>query len=166
MAVQSRFLIQFLEECHQVERSGKELYDGAISRCTDEVVKAKLIEFRDQTAHHVDIVEDLIGHFGGKVSSFKEQMGAVLGKLTSGLSSVQGTGDYQQWKDLDNLLTAEYKDHSCWKVLKTVAEVLNDARLTQAVDEVEAQEDMHVDWLERQVNLRAPQAIVAAGSGS
>ena len=162
MAIQSKFLLQFLDECLQVERSGKDLYDGAISRCGDAAIKQRLVVFRDQTAQHVNIIEQLIVHFGGRISTLKEQMASVLGKMTSGLSAVQGTGDYQQWKDLDNLLTAEYKDHSNWKILKTVSAVLQDNVLTQAVDKVEAEEDEHVGWLEGQVTLRAPHAITAS----
>lgn len=157
--MEAKFLNQFLEECLQVERSGLELYKGAISRRADDDIRQRLELFRDQTARHVEIVESLLQHFKGNVSRMKEAMATMMGTLTSGLSAVQGTGAYQQWKDLDNLYLAEQKCHSNWQILKTVAGTINDPVLTQAVNEVEAQEDEHVEWLQGVVMRLAPTAI-------
>lgn len=161
--MEAKWLNQFLEECLQVERSGLELYKGAISRRADDDIRRHLEAYRDQTARHVEIVEGLLEHFKGNASRMKEAMGTVMGTLTSGLSALQGTGEYQQWKDLDNLLLAEQKCHSNWQILKTVALSLQDPVLTRAVDEVEAQEDEHVAWLQGVVMRLAPGAIAPIG---
>lgn len=161
MALQSKFLLQFLTECLQTERSGQELYEGAIARATDEDIKRELFLFKDQTVRHVEIVENLIRHFGGSVPKLQEAMADLMGKLTSGMSALQGTGDYQKWKDLDNLLLAEQKCNSNWQVLRTVSETMNDPVLTQAVQQVLGEEDRHVEWLNEQVLRLAPRAVTA-----
>lgn len=160
--MEAKFLRQFLEECLQVEQQGLELYDGTLSRLKDEALRPNIQLFRDQTDRHVAIVENLLRHMGWDVPKIKESMATVMGKLTSGLSAIQGSGDYQQWKDLDNLYLAEQKCHSNWRILKTVAGIVDDELLTQAVNEVESEEDVHVDWLKKQVLDRAPHALTAA----
>lgn len=159
MPLESKFLHEYLGECLQVERSAVELYEGAIARCKDEAMRRQLTIFKDQTVRHVEIVQTLITHAGANLPTMKEAMSTMLGKLTSGLSSLQGTGAYQQWKDLDNLLVAEYKDQSNWQILKTVGVALNDRVFLDAVNEVLSQEDAHVAYLEEAVLRLAPKAM-------
>jgi rubrerythrin len=147
-------LMDKLSEYLMVEQGGLQLYEVALARCTDPELKHRYQEFARQTAHHREVLARLVERLGGDPSYVSPTARLAQIKATKLLeSSLMADGlDPQESEanDLENVLLAETKDHADWHVLSQLAQqvtepVVRDA-LQEAVQEVEAEEDQHVEW--------------------
>jgi rubrerythrin len=151
--MQQQVIEDKLSEFLMVEQCGLQLYTTVAARCGTAKLKARYEEFGRQTAHHREVLIKLITALGGspdyvsptaRVAQFK------AAKLLESALAVDGLSQAEiECSDLENVLLAETKDHADWHVLSQLAEqATGDMKqaLQAAVDEVESQEDEHLEW--------------------
>ena len=149
------FLSDLLSACLTHERCGRHLYRSCEERSNTSALKAKYKEFGAETERHVEILERLIADAGGNPSYMSPQARAVEGmdsKLLESTFMLAGSIDLitQEMAMLDAVFLAESIDHANWKVLAQLGAQLPEGALREAFqrasDEVEQQEDEHLEW--------------------
>src|SRR5919202_3597036 len=151
--MQQQILMDKLSEFLMVEQGGFELYRVAAARATRPALRARYEEFGRQTAHHREVLVKLIAALGGDpdyVSPTARLAQYKASKLLGSALQVDGLSEQEiELNDLENLLLAETKDHANWHLLSQLAQKASGdlkQALQAAVEEVEAQEDQHLEW--------------------
>jgi rubrerythrin len=157
--VKRPLLMEKLSEFLAVEKGGVKLYEAAIQQVRNPDVLNRFREFYQQTRKHVDILTRVISSLGGdpmhmstgaKVAEEKAQ--ALLKTMTpsDGLRPEE-----VELNAMENIVIAETKDHADWQLLSHIARRSSDAQLRDilkgAVDEVEPEEDQHLNWTAEQM---------------
>jgi rubrerythrin len=149
------FVADFLSACLAHERCGRHLYRSCETRSNSAALKAKYGEFGAETERHVEILEQLIERSGGNPSYVSAPARAVEGMDSQLLQStfmLAGSFDVmtQEMAMIDAVFIAESIDHANWKALAQLCAQLPQGALREAlqdaVDEVEQQEDEHLEW--------------------
>lgn len=142
-------LRDLISECLAVERGGVQLYSKSLSEVQDEEIRQKLQMFLDQTENHVRILEDFIqeqgwdaGYMSAGARAAQEKAEALIRqRVDSEIATVTA---------IENLVIAETKDHLDWSVLSELAKFGRGTDLGKSlkaiVDQVEEEEDEHVEW--------------------
>jgi rubrerythrin len=137
------------------ERCGVHLYRSVAGRTTLPDLRDKYEEFGRQTQRHVEILEAFIVQCGGNPNYVSPAARATEGMNSKILEStfvLNGTVDLEtaELTMLNAVFLAESVDHANWELLAQICEALpeGDMRdaLRSAVDEVEQEEDAHLDW--------------------
>jgi len=151
--MQQQIIEDKLSEFLMVEQCGFQLYSVVAKRCKTPRLSAKYQEFGRETAHHREVLVKLITELGGDpdyVSPTARVVQYKASKLLDSALVVDGLSQEEiECGDLENVLLAETKDHADWHVLSQLAEQASgdmQKALQAAVDEVESQEDEHVEW--------------------
>jgi rubrerythrin len=140
------------------ERRGRHLYRSCEGRTNNPILQAKYKEFGAETERHVEILEQLIAGAGGNPSYVGAHARAVEGMDSNLLAStflLAGSVDImtQEIAMLDAVFVAETIDHANWHALAELTSQLPEGALRdafrQAVDEVEQQEDEHLEWAQQ-----------------
>jgi rubrerythrin len=158
-------LLDKLSEFLMVEQGGLQLYTVAAARTANRTLKKRYEEFGKETAQHRQVLVQLIERLGGdpsyisptaRVAQFKGAKLLESSACVAGLSQAEVEAN-----DLENVLLAETKDHADWELLAQLVEQVDDPAVKQAlqaaVDQVEAQEDAHLEWARetlRQLSLQ------------
>jgi rubrerythrin len=149
------FVADLLSDMLAHERSGARLYRSVAGRTNNPVLKQRYQHFGNETVEHVEILESLITELGGDPGYVSPAARATEKSGTALLEStflLAGSIDLltQELVMLDAVLLAEAKDHANWSCLAAMVEDLpgGDERdaLQSAVDDVEVQEDEHLQW--------------------
>jgi rubrerythrin len=169
MPMNKQFIDDKLSEFLMVEQCGVQLYRTVADRCQTPNLKAKYEEFGRQTARHRDVLVKLITTLGGDpeyVSPSARVAQYKASKLLGSALAVDGLSQAEiECSDLENVLLAETKDHADWQLLSQLAEqATGDMKkaLQSAVDEVEAEEDEHLEWARETLGQLSMQ-LVAQG---
>jgi len=152
--MQQQVLMDKLSEFLAVEQGGLQLYRVASERATDRQLKQHYDEFGQQTARHRAVLMDLIARLGGDpnyVSPCARLAQVKASQLLGVTLVVDGLSPQEiEANDLENLLLAETKDHADWELLSRLVDQAGDSEtasaLSEAVQQVEAQEDEHLTW--------------------
>jgi rubrerythrin len=151
--MQHQVLLDKLSEFLMTEQCGLELYRVAAGRSILPELRSKYEEFGRETAHHREVLIQLIRQLGGdpdyvspsaKLVQFKASKLLEAALLVGGSSMAEA-----EVSDLENVLLAETKDHANWHLLQQLTSRLADdtgQMLQAAVDAVEDQEDEHLSW--------------------
>jgi hypothetical protein len=154
-SINSAFVADLLSAMLTHERCGVHLYRSVAGRTTERAARAKYEEFGRQTLRHVEILEQLIASAGGNPNYVSFHGRAVEGmnsKLLESTFALGGSIDVigQEMAMLDAVFLAETIDHANWTTLAALVARLPEGSLRSsfraAVDEVEAQEDEHLEW--------------------
>jgi rubrerythrin len=149
------FVADLLSDMLAHERSGARLYRSVAGRTNNPVLKQRYQHFGNETVEHVEILQSLITELGGDPGYVSPAARATEKSGTALLEStflLAGSIDLltQELVMLDAVLLAEAKDHANWSCLAAMVEDLpgGDERdaLQSAVDDVEVQEDEHLQW--------------------
>src|SRR5919202_4507905 len=142
-----------LSEFLMVEQCGLQLYTVVADRCKTPKLKAKYQEFGRETSHHREVLVKLITALGGDpdyVSPTARMVQYKASKLLDSSLQVDGLSDDEiEASDLENVLLAETKDHADWHLLEQLTQhAAGDVKqaLQAAVEEVEEEQDEHVEW--------------------
>ena len=168
------FVADLLSAMLTHERCGRHLYRSVEGRTNNPILKGKYREFGQETERHVEILEQLITQLNGNPNYVSPMARAVEGtdsKLLESTFMLAGSLDLvtAEMAMLDAVFLAESADHANWKTLSELvnsfpAGDLRDAFRT-AVNEVEEQEDEHLEWASamksRMVKLQATSASKA-----
>ncbi len=164
--MQHEVMLDKLSEFLMVEQGGLELYRVAASRCTTPEIKARYEEFGRETARHREVLVKLITTLGGDPNYVSPSARVAQFKACKLLeSAVANAGLSQQeieLSDLENVLLAETKCHLDWELVSQLAKQVTDAKkqaLQQAVQEVEDQEDQHVEWARQTLSQMALEMV-------
>jgi rubrerythrin len=149
------FLADLLSGTLTHERCGTHLYRSVSARSHNPMLKRRYEEFGKETARHVEILEGLISSCGGNPNYVSPTARAVEGtnsKLLESSFMLSGSLDLmtQEMSMLDAVFLAESMDHANWHTLSDLTAKMPDSEAREvfraAVDEVEAQEDEHLEW--------------------
>ena len=152
--MERQVLLDKLSEFLMVEQGGLELYRTALSRATSSEIKERYQEFAEETSRHRTILIRLIEKLGGDPSYVSPTARLAQLKACSLLeTAVRADGLSQEEveaNDLENVLLAETKDHANWHLLEQLSQQVDDQQvktaIEEAVQEVEPQEDAHLEW--------------------
>ncbi len=157
------------------ERCGRHLYRTCAERSHNPMLQLKYREYGEETERHVAILEELVNALRGDPSYVSPMARAVQGMDTKLVESTfLGSGSIDlmtaETAMLDAVFLAESTCHSNWKVLSKLCGSLSDGpvrdQFQRAVDEVEDQEDEHLEWAqstrERMVTLQAESGVMAS----
>ncbi|HJU12294.1 MAG TPA: ferritin-like domain-containing protein [Candidatus Binataceae bacterium] len=152
-------LMEKLSEFLAVEKGGVKLYEAAIQQVRNPDVLNRFREFYQQTRRHVEILTRIISSLGGdpmhmspgaKVAEEKAEALLKTMTLSDGMRP-----DEAEINAIENIVIAETKDHADWQLLSHIARRSSDSQLRDilkpAVDEVEPQEDDHLNWSKQQM---------------
>jgi rubrerythrin len=161
-------LMDKLSEFLMVEQGGLELYRVALSRCTDPDMRQHYLEFAQQTDRHRTILMQLIERLGGDPSYVSPTARLAQVKACSLLeTAIRADGlspEELEANDLENVLLAETKDHADWQLLEQLAEHIDDRQvgeaIKEAVQEIEPQEDEHLEWARLMLSQMAMRMIM------
>jgi rubrerythrin len=140
------------------EQCGVHLYRTVAGATANPLLEAKYRDFLGDTERHVDILTRVIGQLGGDpqyVSPSARLVHAMNTHLIQGVVLAAGSADElpREMAMLEAVLLAETKDHADWSLLSSLCEQMSEGpardALSQAVEEVEAEEDEHVAWARR-----------------
>jgi rubrerythrin len=149
------FIADLLSGMLTHERCGRHLYRSVEGRTNNPMLKRKYREFGEETERHVDVLETLIRQIGGNpnyVSPSARAVEGTDGKLLESTFLLSGSLDLMEAEMamLDAVFLAESADHANWKTLGSLLEHIPDGDVQdafrRAVDEVEQQEDEHLEW--------------------
>jgi len=149
------FVADLLSAMLAHERCGAHLYRAVATRSNNPVLKRRYEEFGQETAHHVEILEALITETGGNPNYVSGTARAVEGmdsKLLESTYMLNGAVDLMtaELAMLDAVFLAESMDHANWHTLAELASKMPEGDIRTsvqaAVDEVERQEDEHLEW--------------------
>ena len=165
--MEQQVLLDQLSEFLMVEQGDLELYRVAAERCTLPALKQRYQEFGQQTARHREVYVQLIQAVGGDPDYVSPTARLAQVKATKLLESaviVDGLAPEElMTSDLENVLLAETKCHLDWELMSQLAKQVADATLKQAleqaVQEVEGQEDQHVEWARQTLRQLALQRV-------
>jgi ferritin-like metal-binding protein YciE len=144
----NELLLQSLE----TEMGGVEVYETALRCVVNEDLKEEWEEYLEQTNRHVEVMEELFEKLG--LDSEKETPGRqVVRHIGDSLVSAMeqalqgGNREAAELVACECVVLAETKDHANWELMRQCAEKAKGEErqaLTEAVDEVEDQEDEHI----------------------
>src|SRR3954462_1727580 len=148
------FMADLLSGMLAHERCGVHLYRAVATRSNNPMLKRRYEEFGEETLHHVEVLEGLIASLGGNPNYVSPMARAVHGmdsNLVQSTYLLNGALDVmtREMAMLDAVFLAEAMDHANWQVLSQLVDSMDgDIRDTfrSAVDEVEGQEDEHLEW--------------------
>lgn len=149
------FVADLLSEMVAHERGGAQLYRSVAGRTNNPLLKKRYEHFGKETVEHVGILEQLVERLGGDPGYVSPAARATTMAATGLLEStflLAGSVDLmtQELVMLDAVLVAEAKDHANWGCLAALVEAIPDgdvrAALSEAVQEVQPQEDEHFGW--------------------
>jgi rubrerythrin len=152
-------LMDKLSEFLAVEKGGVKLYEVAIQKIRNPDVLNRFREFHQQTRKHVDILTRVITALGGDPLRMSSGARAAEEKA-QGLLKTMTVSDGMRPDDaeinaIENIVIAETKDHADWQLLSHLAVRSSDPELRKilkpAVDEVEPEEDQHLNWTSEQM---------------
>lgn len=160
------------------ERCGRHLYRSVAGRTNNPVLKKRYEQFGAETERHVEIYEDLVTAMGGSpyyVSPAARAVEATDSKLLESTFLLGGSIDImtEEMVMLDAVLLAESVCHANWQAMGQLGHELPEGDIRTkwlaAVEEVEQQEDEHLEWAREArmkmalVQARSP-AMAAAGA--
>ena len=145
----AELLLQMLE----TEQGGVKVYETALRCVQNDELKQEWEKYHSETMQHVEIVTDLIEHFGGDPNVetpgrlVVRHIGLSLVKAMELTLKAGGPPGAAQLVAAECVVHAETKDHLNWELLGEAARGLKgeDAKaLKDALEEVEEQEDEHL----------------------
>jgi rubrerythrin len=153
MALEKDQLAELLLQMLETEQGGVKVYETALRCVQNDELKKEWEKYRAETEQHVEIVTDLIEHFGGDTSIetpgrlVVRHMGLSLVKAMELALKAGGPPEAAQLVAAECVVQAEMKDHLNWELLGEAARGLKGEDATAVKDareEVEEQEDEHL----------------------
>jgi rubrerythrin len=149
------FMADLLADILAHERCGAQLYRSVAGRTCSATLEQRYAEFGNETTEHVRILETLIGDLGGDPNYISpaaratEKSGSTLLESTFLLGGSLDPVTREQVM-LEAVFLAETKDRANWHGLANLARTAEEGSardaLQAAVDQVESQEDEHLEW--------------------
>jgi rubrerythrin len=154
------------------ERCGAHLYRSVAGRSHNPMLKGRYEQFGEETQEHVEILERLVTSLGGNpfyVSPMARAVEGMDAKLVESTYLASGALDLMtaEMAMLDAVYLAETMCHTNWELLSKLCDTMEDgeprAAVRAAVEEVEGQEDEHLEWARttkaRLVQLQAQSSV-------
>ncbi|MGH8948311.1 MAG: hypothetical protein ACRDXF_05565 [Acidimicrobiia bacterium] len=143
---------ELLYEALETELGGVQVYEMAIMCAVNEDLRKEWEKYGAETKTHVQIVEDVFGKLGLDTSTETPGRAVVRHKgqaLVEAMRMAAEAGDpaAAQLVAAECVVDAETKDHANWELIGKVAEKATGEQkkvLTEAYEQVEEQEDMHL----------------------
>ncbi len=144
-----RILIDKLGERIAFERTGVRLYDALITKCelldTEETV-SRLRTFREEEAHHFEIVRDVMEKLGGD-STAMTPCANTAGVASMGLLQVISDPRTTVAQCVQAILIAELADNDAWDLLIQLADEAGLAEQVKQFQIAKDNEDTHLEFM-------------------
>jgi hypothetical protein len=149
------FLADLLSAVATHERCGAHLYRSVAARTVSDVLRERYEAFGRETLHHVDVMEELVTSLGGNptyMSPAARKTEATDAKLLESTFLLAGSIDpfAGELALVEAVFVAESVDHANWASMADLRDALPDGdvrdAVRRAVDEVEPDEDEHLEW--------------------
>jgi rubrerythrin len=139
------------------ERCGVHLYRAVAGATLQDDWRAQFERFGDQTKEHVRILEELVTSLGGDPMYVSPAARLTETQNTKIIETMLVSGSFDQVTAelslIEAVIQAERKCHNNWSFLSQISDSLPASgaatAIKKAVDEVEQQEDEHVQWAEQ-----------------
>ena len=143
---------ELLYQALETELGGVKIYEKAISCAVNEDLRKEWEKYLSETEDHVRIVEDVFSQLGLDPTTETPGRQVVRHKGQSLLKAMEmasesGNPTTAELVAAECVVEAETKDHANWELIGRVAEKATGERrtvLTDAYEQVEEQEDMHL----------------------
>ncbi len=143
---------ELLYQALETELGGVKIYEKAISCAVNEDLREEWEKYLSETEDHVRIVEDVFSQLGLDPTTETPGRQVVRHKGQSLLKAMEmasesGNPTTAELVAAECVVEAETKDHANWELIGRVAEKATGERrtvLTDAYEQVEEQEDMHL----------------------
>jgi rubrerythrin len=145
-------LHELLYQALETELGGVQVYATAIKAAQNDEFREELEKYHEQTTHHVELVQGVLGAFGldpeietpGRLV-VRHLGDSLVGAIELALANVEPAA--AELVAAECVTLAETKDHLNWELLaEVVSKVQGEPAkvLADAVEEVEEQEDEHL----------------------
>jgi rubrerythrin len=143
---------ELLYQALETELGGVKIYEKAISCAVNEDLRKEWEKYLSETEDHVRIVEDVFSQLGLDPTTETPGRQVVRHKGQSLLKAMEmasesGNPTTAELVAAECVVEAETKDHANWELIGRIAEKATGERrtvLTDAYEQVEEQEDMHL----------------------
>jgi ferritin-like metal-binding protein YciE len=143
---------ELLYQALETELGGVKIYEKAISCAVNEDLREEWEKYLSETEDHVRIMEDVFSQLGLDPTTETPGRQVVRHKGQSLLKAMEmasesGNATTAELVAAECVVEAETKDHANWELIGRVAEKATGERrtvLTDAYEQVEEQEDMHL----------------------
>lgn len=143
---------ELLYQALETELGGVKIYEKAISCAVNEDLREEWEKYLSETEDHVRIMEDVFSQLGLDPTTETPGRQVVRHKGQSLLKAMEmasesGNPTTAELVAAECVVEAETKDHANWELIGRVAEKATGERrtvLTDAYEQVEEQEDMHL----------------------
>jgi hypothetical protein len=145
-------LHELLYQVLETELGGVKIYETALRCVKNDELREEWQQYHEQTIHHVEVAERLLGEFGLDPAAVPpgrlvvRHIGESLVKAME-MALADGTPDATQLVATECVTLAETKDHFNWALVRQVAEHRKGSHvkaLQSAADEVLSEEDEHL----------------------
>lgn len=143
---------ELLYQALETELGGVKIYEKAISCAVNEDLRKEWEKYLSETEDHVRIMEDVFSQLGLDPTTETPGRQVVRHKGQSLLKAMEmasesGNPTTAELVAAECVVEAETKDHANWELIGRIAEKATGERrtvLTDAYEQVEEQEDMHL----------------------
>ena len=143
---------ELIYQAYETELGGVEIYTTALKCAENDELKDEWEEYLEQTQHHVQVVEDLMGKLGldlKEETPGRKVVRHIGGSLVQAMEMAleEGEPGAAQLVATEAVVLAETKDHQNWHL---IGEVIKHAKgdlakaLKEAHEQVEDEEDEHI----------------------
>jgi len=164
--MQEHLILDKLSEFLMVEQAGIALYRVAAARAVTPALRDTYDEFGRQTAHHQQVLVQLVTQLGGdpdyvsptaRLAQYKGD-----GLLDSGMQVDGLSASEIEANDLENVLLAEVRAYAGWDLLEQLAQQASgqlQSAVQAALEEVQEQAYQHLTWARDMLTELCFQAI-------
>ena len=137
-------VIDHLQEAHAMEQNVLRMLDSMIATTTDQQIKSRLEEHKDETRRHVTLVRERLEALGEDTSKVKD-VPAVLGAL--GKSLVDAARSDKPGRNARDGFVTEHMEIAAYELLERVAQRADDQATAEAAREIRADEERMADFI-------------------
>lgn len=143
-------IVAWMKDAHAMERMQERMLNKRAEHAeADAALRARLVQHRDETRRHAEMVEGALRRYGEDPSGFKDLAGkaeaAVVGMMSGGASDTLV-------KDVLSGIASEHFEIACYRSLQAAAQSLGDAQTERMCEEILRDEERMAQFLESQLS--------------
>lgn len=142
-------IVSWLKDAHAMERAlEKALEKQADHAEADPGLRSRLIQHRDETRRHAEMVERALERYGSDTSGMKDIMGKAQAAMQGMMS---GAAPDTAVKDVLTGIAAEHFEIACYRSLMAAAQAVGDTQTEQMCEQILTDEESMARFLESQL---------------
>lgn len=143
-------IVTWMKDAHAMERTlEKMLTKQADHAEADAALRTKLVQHRDETKRHAEMVEGALKRYGEDPSGFKDMAGKAEAAIMGMMSGAAGDTVI---KDVLSGIASEHFEIACYRSLQAAAQSLGDGQTERMCEEILRDEERMAQFLESQLS--------------